>query len=51
MVSSKSVKVEERALAAFKEAVFAKHGRLYGVLLDEASTALRERAARIRKVR
>lgn len=48
MASLKTVKVEDEALQALKDAVYARYGRIYGVLSDEASAALRDHAARLR---
>lgn len=44
-----SVNVDPDALQELKEAVFARHGRLYGRLREEATAALRGHARQMRE--
>ena len=47
MASAKTVHVESDALQALRDAVWARYGRIHGVLCEEASKALRTHAEKM----
>lgn len=48
MGRTSTINVPPEVLQEFRKAVFAKHGMLYGRLLEECTAALREHAKRLR---